>query len=259
MLARSRLGQRRARKVPEITAGFWLAKLLVTALGESISDYGVHQFDPVMAVLCGFAAFCVLVPIQLVQLRYRAWTYWLAVASVAVFGTMVADVLHVRFGVAYAASALLFAALLAGIFAMWFLTERTLSIHRVDSTRRELYYWATVVVTFALGTALGDLVATPLHLGYGLAAVVFLAGLAVVLGAWRARLSPVIAFWTAYVLTRPLGASLADWLGKPRSTSGLGNGDGPVAAGFAVGSLCVVAWLAARERRAAVAEGAPTR
>lgn len=243
------LTARRARKVPEITAGFWLAKLLVTALGEAISDYSVHRFDPVLAVVCGFIVFCVLVPLQLSRPRYWAWTYWLAAASVAVFGTMVADVLHVRFGLPYAGSAVLFAVLLAIVFSAWYATERTLSIHDVDTLRRELYYWATVTVTFALGTALGDLVATPLHLGYGGAGLLFAGLLLAVLLAWRLGLNPILAFWTAYVLTRPLGASISDYLSKPRSSSGLGNGDGPVAAGFAVGSLLVVAWLASRGRR----------
>lgn len=240
----------RDRKVPEITAGFWLAKLLVTALGEAISDYSVSRYDPVLAVLGGFVVFCVLVALQLSRPRYWAWTYWLAAASVAVFGTMVADVLHRRFGVPYAGTTALFAVALAAVFMTWYLTERSLSIHRVDTLRRELYYWLTVVVTFALGTALGDLVATPLHLGYGGAALLFAGLLACVAVAWRAGLQSVAAFWTAYVLTRPLGASISDWLGKPRAASGLGNGDGPVAAGFAFGSLCVVALLAARDRRA---------
>lgn len=241
--------------MPEITPGFWLAKLLITALGEAISDYSVHRVDPVVAVLCGFGAFCVCLPLQLSRPRYRAWAYWLAVGSVAVFGTMVADVLHVRFGVPYAGSAALFAAVLAGVFATWFATERTLSIHSVDSGRRELFYWAAVVTTFALGTALGDLVATPLHLGYGGAALLFAAALAATALAWRAGLAPVAAFWTAYVLTRPLGASISDYLAKPRGASGLGNGDGPVAAGFLAGSLVVVALLAARDRRAGAAAG----
>ncbi len=250
MRAGSVLTAPRARKVPAITAGFWVAKLFVTALGEAISDYGVHQFNPVLAVLCGFAVFCVLVPLQLSRPRYRAWPYWLAAASVAVFGTMVADVLHVRFKVPYSWSTLLFGGLLAAVFATWYATERTLSIHHVDTLRRELYYWATVTVTFALGTALGDLVATPLHLGYGGAALLFAGALAVVLVAWRVGLDAVVAFWTAYILTRPLGASISDYLAKPKAASGLGNGDGPAAAGFAVGSLLVVAWLASRDARA---------
>jgi uncharacterized membrane-anchored protein len=243
------------RKVPEITAGFWLAKLLVTALGESVSDYGVHRLGAVEAVLCGFVVFAVVVPFQLARAKFVTWSYWASVTAVAIFGTMVADVTHVRFGVPFGTSTALFAVVLAGVFAAWYLSERTLSIHTVDSTRRELFYWATVTSTFALGTALGDMTATTLHLGYFGAGALFAGALCVVLAAWRLRpTAPVLGFWTAYVLTRPLGASIADWLGKPRPVSGLGNGDGPVAGGFALAAVVVVACLTLAQRRRAAAE-----
>jgi uncharacterized membrane-anchored protein len=184
---------------------------------------------PVLAVLLGFVGFCAALGLQFRMRRYVAWTYWLAVVMVGVFGTMAADVLHVGFGVPYIASSILYAVVLAAVFISWQRTERTLSIHSIGTARREAFYWAAVVATFAMGTAVGDLTANTLQLGYGLSAVLF-AGLIVIPAAgyrW-AGWNPVLSFWLAYVLTRPLGASVADFLGKPASVSGLGLGDGPV-------------------------------
>lgn len=240
------MGRADVRKVPEITLWFWAAKLLTTALGESISDYSVSHVDPVVAVVGFFAVFLAAVGLQLAMPRFSTVRYWLSVSSVAVFGTMCADVLHVRFHVAYAITTIGFAVALACVFSVWYATERTLSIHDVDRPRREVFYWLTVVVTFALGTAVGDLVATPLHLGYGGAALLFAGLLVIPLAAWRLGAPEVACFWTAYVLTRPLGASIADFLSKPQHTSGLGHGDGAVGAGFLVAAALLVAWMAAR-------------
>jgi uncharacterized membrane-anchored protein len=248
--SRMRMTEVRSRKVPEITAGFWLAKLLTTAMGESISDYGVHRFAPVAAVFVGFCAFVAILAMQLARRTFATWAYWLAASSVAVFGTMVADVAHVRFSVSYPVSTAVFALVLAAIFYVWHRTEHTLSIHTVETPRRELFYWATVTVTFALGTAVGDLMATTLHLGYFGAGVLFAALLGATALAWRAfGLNAVGVFWTAYVLTRPLGASIADWLGKPHSVGGVGAGDGVVGFSFAAGVVVVVAALTVQARR----------
>jgi hypothetical protein len=157
---------RGALRVPEITIYFWVIKALSTAMGESTSGYLVHAIDPVVAVAIGFVGFCGALVLQFSMRRYLAWTYWLAVVGVGVFGTMAADVLHVRFGVPYAASTVLYAAVLLAVFIAWQQTEGTLSIHTVDTPRREAFYWAVVVATFAMGTALGDLTATTFHLGY---------------------------------------------------------------------------------------------
>jgi uncharacterized membrane-anchored protein len=239
----------RSRKVPEITAGFWLAKLFTTAMGESISDWSVRHFDPVVAVLGGCCAFVVIIGVQLKRATFATWNYWLAASAAAVFGTMIADVTHVRFSVPYPASTALFAVVLACIFVAWYRIEHTLSIHTVDTPRRECLYWATVLATFALGTAAGDLTATTLHLGYFGAGVLFASLLAVTALAWRAGLNAIAAFWTAYVLTRPLGASIADWLGKPHSVGGVGAGDGVVGASFAIAVIVLVAILTVRARR----------
>jgi uncharacterized membrane-anchored protein len=219
-----------ALRVPEITALFWLIKGLSTAMGESTSDYLVQAISPVIAVLLGFAGFAVAMIIQFSMRRYVAWAYWLAVVMVGVFGTMVADVLHVGFNVPYVVSAPFFAAVLAVVFIVWRRVEGTLSIHEVNSSRREIFYWLAVVSTFALGTAAGDLAAVVLGLGYLGSAIVFAMVILVpAIGFATRRFNPVFAFWFAYVMTRPLGASIADWLGKPKVNGGLGVGSGLVA------------------------------
>lgn len=232
-------------KVPaRIAAIFWAIKLLTTAFGESTSDYLVHNFNPYLAVVGGFVVFVVAMALQLRTDRYVAWVYWLAVAMVAVFGTMAADVLHVEFRVPYIGSTILFAVLLVAVFWTWSRTEPTLSIHSITTTRRELFYWAAVLATFAMGTALGDLLAYTLNLGFLAAGIVFavlfvLPGIAYSMG----RINAILAFWASYVMTRPLGASFADWTGKSRAAGGIGIGDGVMA--FVLATLIVagVAYL----------------
>jgi len=216
-------------KVPEVTLVFWIVKLLSTAMGEATSDFLVFHINPYVAVAAGTVGLAVALILQFMVRRYVAWVYWLTVVMVAVFGTMAADVAHVVLGVPYAISTLTFATALAIIFFLWRRTEGTLSIHSISTRRRELFYWATVIATFALGTAAGDMSAATLGLGYFdsllLFAVLFAAPLAArrVFGA-----NEVFTFWFAYVITRPLGASFADWVGKPY-LGGLGAGDGIVA------------------------------
>jgi uncharacterized membrane-anchored protein len=234
-----------ALKVPaRIAALFWAIKLLTTAFGESTSDYLVHNVNPYLAVMGGFVVFAIAMALQLRTDRYVPWIYWLAVAMVAVFGTMAADVLHVEFGVPYAGSSILFAVLLTAVFWTWSRMEPTLSIHSITTERRELFYWAAVLATFAMGTALGDFAAYTLNLGFLSAGIVFAALFALPFVAFRMfRINAILAFWAAYVVTRPLGASFADWTGKDRRLGGIGWGDGPVA--FVLAALIVagVAYL----------------
>lgn len=219
-----------AQKVPEITAYFWVVKILTTALGESTSDWLVKTIDPVVAVGLGFIGFVLALALQFAVRRYAAPVYWLAVTMVAIFGTMCADVLHIRFGVPYAGSTALFAVATAVVFVVWYRVERTLSIHSIVTVRRQVFYWLTVSATFAMGTAVGDFTATTLHIGYFGSAVLFACLIALPGLAYRFfGVNAVLAFWVAYTLTRPLGASIADWLGKPKAVGGLGIGDGPVA------------------------------
>lgn len=231
-------------RVPQITAVFWLIKGLSTAMGEATSDFLVHAIPPPVAVLIGFAAFVGALILQFKQGRYVAWTYWLAVVMVGIFGTMAADVLHVGLGVPYVASTILYALVLAAVFVVWQRTEKTLSIHTVNTARREAFYWATVVATFAMGTALGDFTAYTLHLGYFPSAIIF--AVVILIPALGCRLlgwNAIFSFWFAYVITRPLGASLADGIGKPKNVSGLGVGAGPVVLVVGAVIAALVAYL----------------
>jgi uncharacterized membrane-anchored protein len=244
-----RLTVRGALRVPQITVYFWVIKALSTAMGEATSDYSVHAIDPVIAVILGFCGFLIALSLQFWVRRYIAWTYWLAVVGVGVFGTMAADVLHVRFGVPYAASSVLYGVVLLVVFVSWQETEKTLSFHTIDTPRREAFYWAAVVATFAMGTALGDLTATTFGLGYFASGLLFAAMIAIpAVGYWRLGWNPILSFWFAYVATRPLGASFADWMGKPKSVGGLGWGEGTVALALTILIFCLVAYLAITRR-----------
>ena len=156
-----------ASKVPyRITVFFWIIKILTTAMGEAFADFMALRYSPVLAGVVGTALFVVAMVLQFRARRYQAWIYWFAVAMVAVFGTLAADGMHIKLGVPYALSSAFFAVCLVVVFVAWYLTEGTLSIHSICTRRRELFYWATVLATFALGTAVGDLTATTLHLGF---------------------------------------------------------------------------------------------
>jgi uncharacterized membrane-anchored protein len=227
------------KKVPEVTVFFWIIKLLTTAMGESTSDYLVFHIDPVIAVALGGVGLVAALILQFAVRRYIAWVYWLAALMVAIFGTMAADVVHVVLGVPYAVSTLCFLIALEVIFILWYRSEKTLSIHSIYTRRREMFYWATVMATFALGTAMGDMTASTLHLGYFYSGVLFAAIIAVpAVSYWLFGLNEVLAFWFAYIVTRPLGASFADWAGKPPSMTGIGLGDGIVS--LILGILIVV-------------------
>ena len=232
------------RKVPAITPGFWVTKVLTTGMGEATSDTLVHQLDPVVAVGLGFVGLVIALVLQFAAPRYRPWIYWLAVVMVAVFGTMAADVLHIQFGIPYVVSTLFFAIVLAAVFTIWYRSEHTLSIHTINTRRREVFYWLTVIATFALGTATGDMTATTFHLGYLVSGVCFTVLIAVPAVAHRwFGLNAIVAFWFAYIVTRPLGASYADWLGVSHARGGLNWGSGVVSAGLTVLIVIAVAAL----------------
>jgi uncharacterized membrane-anchored protein len=234
----------RRSKVPEVTAFFWIVKALTTAMGESTSDFLVHSLVPEIAVVLGGIAFVLALYVQLAKERYVPWAYWLAVAMVGVFGTMCADVLHVGLGVPYIASTIFYAIALAAVFWTWQRSEGTLSIHSIRTPRRELFYWAAVLATFALGTAAGDLTAVTFGLGYFGSALMFAAVIAVpAIGYLRFEMNAILAFWFAYVITRPLGASVADWLAKSPASGGLGLGTGLVSLLLAAAIAGFVAYL----------------
>jgi uncharacterized membrane-anchored protein len=215
-------------KVPEVNPYFWTVKILTTAMGEAVSDYLAKQYNPYLAVFAGFVVFAIALVWQFRTSGYRTWPYWSAVAMVAVFGTMVADAPHKQLGIPYTVSVATFLVGLAVIFAVWYRFEGTLSIHSIYTPQREVFYWATVCCTFAMGTAAGDLTAITFHLGYLASAAVFTLAICVPFAAWRMGANPVLTFWVAYILTRPIGASFADYFGMPKSSGGLGIGHGPV-------------------------------
>jgi uncharacterized membrane-anchored protein len=236
-------------KVPEVTAYFWIAKGLSTGLGESTSDFLVHKLVPEFAVVLGGIGLVIALVLQFAVRRYVAWRYWLAVAMVGVFGTMAADVLHVGLGVPYIASTLFYAIVLAVVFRAWYASEKTLSIHSIFTPRRELFYWATVLATFALGTAAGDLTAVTFGLGYFASGLLFAAVIAIpAIGYWRLGMNSILAFWFAYVATRPLGASFADWLAVSHRRGGLALGTGSVSLALAALIAVIVAYLSATRR-----------
>jgi uncharacterized membrane-anchored protein len=225
-------------KVPEVTLGFWLIKILSTTVGETGADF--------LAVDAGFGAGATTVGMSLllaialfVQLRTRAytpWIYWLTVVLVSIVGTQITDVLTDVLDVSLYTSTAVFLVLLAVNFMVWFRTEHSLSIRQITSLRRELFYWSTVLCTFALGTAAGDLATEALGLGFTLGAVIFGALIAATLIAWRMGSNAVLTFWLAYILTRPFGASLGDLLTQAKTYGGLGMGATWTSAIF----LCVI-------------------
>ncbi len=233
-----------ALRVPQVTVYFWVIKGLSTAMGEATSDYLVHALNPAPAVTVGFFGFAAALALQFTRHRYIAWSYWLAVVGVGVFGTMAADVLHVGFHVPYIASSALYAVVLVAVFVIWQRTEHTLSFHTINTPRREIFYWMAVAATFAMGTAVGDLTATTFHLGYGISILLFALLISVpAIGFRWFGWNAVFSFWFAYVVTRPLGASFADWVGKPTNASGLGFGDGRIAVILTVVIAVLVAYL----------------
>jgi uncharacterized membrane-anchored protein len=247
----------RAAKVPEVIFLFWVVKILTTAGGEAFSDYlktlgnvkggGVEVFFFVAGLVLQFGT-----------RRYRAFAYWFLAFAIATFGCGVSDFLHLDVGIPYAGTTLLWAVVLAAVFVLWHRSEGTLSIHSITTQRREAYYWATVFATFALGTALGDFTATSLHLGYLASGILF--GVVILVPAlawWKLGLNAVAAFWMSYVVTRPLGASFADYISKPHSLSGIDVGNAQTAIVFAVAVLVLVAYLAVARPDVQDASGAP--
>ncbi len=236
-------------KVPEITVLFWIVKILTTGMGETASDYLVRTVDPVLAVGAAGLVLAVLLVVQFTVRSYRPWIYWATVAMVSVFGTMAADVAHIVVGIPYLVSTVAFAVVVAAVLTTWYRSERTLDVHSITTPRRETFYWVTVLATFALGTAAGDMTATTLHLGYLASGVLFAVAIAVPAVAHRWwGLNPVLAFWIAYVLTRPLGASFADWIAVPPARGGLDLGTGPISLVLIAAIAVAVARLAATHR-----------
>jgi len=244
------LGRTRAKtmlcKVPEVTIYFWIIKIMATTVGETAADFlntnlnlGLTGTSCAMGVL--------LAAVLVVQFKAREYVppiYWLAVVLISVVGTLITDNLTDNFGVSLWTTTVIFAVALAITFAVWYSVEKTLSIHSIYTTGREAFYWAAILFTFALGTAAGDLIAENMNLGYWKSALMFGAVIGLVVIAWRyLNLNAVTAFWMAYILTRPLGASVGDFLSQPTADGGLGLGTAATSAIFLATILGVVVYL----------------
>jgi len=232
-------------KVPEITLFFWIIKVLCTTVGETAADFlnvnlnfGLTGTSVVTGVLLAIALF-----IQFKTKKYVPWVYWLSVALVSVFGTLVTDNLTDRLGVPLETSTILFAVLLGLTFFWWYMKEKTLSIHSIFTRRREAFYWLTILFTFALGTASGDLMAEGLGLGYLTTGLIVAGVIAVIIFAQRMKLNSILSFWIIYIMTRPLGASIGDYLSQPGSHGGLGLGATWTSIIFVGGILGTVIYL----------------
>lgn len=214
-------------KVPAVTIFFWIIKILATTVGETAADFLSVRLDLGLSntSYITIALLVAALVYQLRQRRYVAWAYWVSVVLISIAGTLITDKLVDDLGVSLETTTAAFAIALALTFAVWYAAEKTLSIHTIYTTRRELFYWLAILFTFALGTAAGDLAAEGLDLGFGQSAVIFGALIALVTGAhFFLKLDPVLSFWIAYILTRPLGASCGDLLSQPVDNGGLGLG-----------------------------------
>ena len=237
-----------AAKVPEVIAAFWIVKVLTTAGGEATSDY-LKVYGNFKGGGIELLLFLVGLSWQFATRRYSAFAYWFFAYAIAVIGTGVADFLHLDVGLSWAEDCILWAVILAVVFAVWHRREGTLSIHSIVTQQREGFYWATVFATFALGTAVGDFTASSLNLGYLSSALLFTVVIFIpAVAHWRFGLNGIAAFWMSYVVTRPLGASYADYISKPRKISGIAFGDGRTAVVFAAAVLVAVTYLAVTRR-----------
>jgi uncharacterized membrane-anchored protein len=251
-------------KVPEIVLLFWIAKLCTTCFGEAFSDYVFFNdyLGRTTAILMGLALILVCYGIQIATTKYIPLIYWLAVTAVAIFGTMSADFLNKNLGMSLWESTLLLLVLQSTVFYAWWKTEGTLDVHSITTTRREIWYWLTVYLTFSLGTAAGDFVSGTLGFGTLDSTLIFLGIILVPLIGWKyLHLNSVLAFWFAYTITRPLGASFGDWLAVPAPYGdGLQIGTGPISlySGIVlVAVIGLIAYLHRRQQQAQSAELAP--
>lgn len=238
-------------KVPKVTLAFWIVKIMATTVGETGADYlAVHV--GLGTALTGGIMVAVLVAVLFAQLRLRhyvPWIYWLTVVLVSVVGTQITDALTDKLDVSLYTSTTVFAVLLAATFALWFASERTLSIHTIVTRRRELFYWAAILFTFALGTAAGDLATEALGLGFRVGVLVF-GGLIAAVTAWYyLGGNAVLTFWLAYILTRPLGASLGDLMSQSQPNGGLGLGTIVTSIAFLLVIAALVTFMSIRPNR----------
>lgn len=243
-------------RVPEVTLVFWILKIFATTVGETAADVLSTTFKLGTVVTSYVMAVLLLISLvfQLRAKRYVPKIYWIVVVFISVVGTLISDNLVDNLGVSLATTSLIFAGALVAVFVFWYLSERTLSVHTIYTLGRELFYWAAILFTFSLGTSAGDLLSERLGLGYPLSALMFAAAIAVIYLAYRVKvMNEVLAFWLAYILTRPLGASMGDLLTQPRDAGGLNLGTIPVSVVCLLAIVAVVIYLSSQEKKRAPA------
>jgi uncharacterized membrane-anchored protein len=256
--ANAQFGRKMLNKVPEVTLYFWVIKIMCTTVGETAADYlNVNLgFGLTKTTYVSGALLAVLLLVQFRLWRYVPVVYWLVVVVISVFGTLITDNMTDRYNVPLTTSTPIFAVILAIVFAVWFGFERTLSIHTIFTTRREAFYWLAILFTFALGTAAGDLVAEQYSLGYGPSIALWGGAIALItLAHYAFRLNAVLAFWMAYILTRPLGASIGDFMSQhSKKYGGLGLGTTGTSYIFLGCIFALVAFLSMTKRDQTPAE-----
>ncbi|MFC5700279.1 hypothetical protein ACFPVX_03200 [Cohnella faecalis] len=238
-------------KVPEVTIFFWIIKIMATTVGETAADFLTFNLNwgLTCTTLLVAGLLCVSLVIQFRAKKYVPWIYWLTVLLISVIGTLITDNLVDNFGVPLVTTTVIFAIALLATFTVWYASEKTLSIHSIYTSKRESYYWLAILFTFALGTSAGDLLSEALDLGYWLSALLFAVLIGIVTVAYyRFKLNSVLAFWIAYILTRPLGASIGDYLSQPSDERGLGLGTTGISVIFLLTILGLVIYLTVTRR-----------
>ncbi|MDC7767106.1 MULTISPECIES: COG4705 family protein [Priestia] len=233
-------------KVPEVTIFFWIIKVLCTTVGETFADFLNFNLGfglTVTTIIMGIAFF-ILLYLQFKATKYAPGIYWTTVVLISVFGTLVTDNLTDAMGVPLEVSTTVFSVLLGLTFLFWYLSEKTLSIHSIYTRRREVFYWLTILFTFALGTAVGDLYSEQLGFGYLKTGVTVIIIIGCIFLAYKSKLNGILAFWIAYILTRPLGASLGDYLSQTKVNGGLGLGTTVTSVIFLIAILAIIVFLA---------------
>ena len=242
-------------RVPEVTLVFWILKILATTVGETAADVLSTTFK-LGTVVTSYVMAAFLIVSLIFQFRAKRYVppiYWIVVVFISVVGTLISDNLVDNLGVPLATTTAIFTVALIAVFVFWYMSEKTLSVHTIFNAKRELFYWAAILFTFSLGTSGGDLLSERLNVGYALSAVIFAAGIAIIFTLYRLKvMNGVLAFWLAYILTRPLGASLGDLLTQAPADGGLGLGTIPVSVVFLLTIVVLVIYLTKQEKKKVV-------
>lgn len=239
-------------KVPEVTLTFWIIKILATTVGETAADYLATTLNLGLTITSYIMAGILLI-VLLFQFKAKKFVpgiYWGAVVLLSIVGTLISDNLVDNLGVALSNTSIIFGSALIVVFVWWYISERTLSVHKIDTTRREFFYWAAILFTFSLGTSAGDLISESSGLGYAYATILFAAAIGIVFLAYKyLKMNSILAFWLAYILTRPLGASIGDLLSQKVSAGGMGLGTTMTSIVFLLTILSLVIYLTMNRKK----------